>query len=145
MPSGRMASRSPSGRMNWQPLKPVWPVPGWDDREGGQHGAALTIEAPAATEDPALASDYSQALLKDAATPVDTAAYKKDGPYTIAVSQQDPSNGWGNTYNVTIDAYGKELLEQGVLAKPCSSPPPMTPTSRSAMSKTSSSSSRMQS
>jgi ABC-type sugar transport system substrate-binding protein/ABC-type branched-subunit amino acid transport system substrate-binding protein len=97
--------------------QPVWPVPGWDARAGVSM-AQPTIAAPAATEDPALASDYSQALLKDAATPVDTAAYKKDGPYTIAVSQQDPSNGWGNTYNVTIDAYGKELLDQGVLAKP---------------------------
>ena len=95
----------------------VWPVPNWDNREGGI-GAAPVTEAPAATEDPALASDYSKALLKDAETAVDTALYKKDGPYTIAVSQQDPSNGWGNTYNVTIDAYGKELLEQGVLAKP---------------------------
>ncbi len=44
--------------------------------------------------------------------------YKKDGPYTIAVSQQDPSNGWGNTYNVTIAAYGEELLAAGKLAKP---------------------------
>jgi ABC-type sugar transport system substrate-binding protein/ABC-type branched-subunit amino acid transport system substrate-binding protein len=101
----------------------VWPVPGWDARpEGGLVGGAVeqpaATEAPAASEDPALASDYSKALLKDAQTPVDTAAYQKAGPYTIAVSQQDPSNGWGNTYNVTIDAYGKELLEQGKLAKP---------------------------
>ncbi len=99
--------------------QPVWPVPGWDARgEGiGAPPAAEATQPPAATEDPALASDYSRALLKDAATPVDTAAYKKDGPYTIAVSQQDPSNGWGNTYNVTIAAYGKELLEKGILAK----------------------------
>lgn len=96
---------------------PVWPVPNWDNRVGGI-GAAPVEEQPAATEDPALASDYSKALLKDAATPVDTSMYKKDGPYTIAVSQQDPSNGWGNTYNVTIEAFGKELLETGVLAKP---------------------------
>lgn len=97
--------------------KAVWPVPGWDNREGGI-GAAPAAEEPAApAEDPALASDYSQALLKDAATPVDTSVYKKDGPYTIAVSQQDPSNGWGNTYNVTIAAYAKELLAQGILAK----------------------------
>ncbi len=95
----------------------VWPVPGWDAREGGI-GAAAPVVAPAAADDPALASDYSKALLKDAATPVDTSAYKKDGPYTIAVSQQDPSNGWGNTYNVTIAAYGKELEAAGKLAKP---------------------------
>jgi branched-chain amino acid transport system substrate-binding protein len=102
--------------------KAVWPVPGWDNRENGIGAAPVATEAAAATEapanDPALASDYSQALLKDAQTPVDTSMYKKDGPYTIAVAQQDPSNGWGNTYNVTIDAYGKELLADGVLAKP---------------------------
>ena len=66
----------------------------------------------------ALDSDYSQALLADAATVVDTAAYQKEGPYVIAVSQQDPSNGWGNTYNLTISAYGDQLLAEGVLAQP---------------------------
>ena len=103
--------------------EPIWPVPGWDDR--GESGflpttkkGAASEPAPVATEDPALASDYSQALLRDAATTVDTSVYKKDGPYTIAVSQQDASNGWGNTYNVSIDAFGKELLAQGVLAGP---------------------------
>ncbi len=94
--------------------KPVWPVPGWAQR--GQGIGAQPTEQP--TQDPALASDYSKALLKDAQTAVDTSKYKKDGPYVIAVSQQDPSNGWGNTYNVTIDAFGKELLAKGVLAKP---------------------------
>jgi ribose transport system substrate-binding protein len=75
-----------------------------------------TVAAPAAAaDDPALASDYSKALLADAKTPVDTSKFKKDGPYVIAVSQQDTSNGWGNTYNVTLDAYGKELLSKGVL------------------------------
>lgn len=96
---------------NFAAGKPIWPVPSWDNRGGSS-------SAPATTADPALASDYSKALLADAATAVDTAKYKKDGPYTIAVSQQDPSNGWGNTYNVTIKAYGDELLKQGILAKP---------------------------
>ena len=91
----------------------VWPVPGWDNRGDIEY---VEIEAPAV--DPALASDYSQALLADAATMVDTSAYAKEGPYTIAVSQQDTSNGWGNTYNVSIAAYGEELLAEGVLAKP---------------------------
>jgi ABC-type sugar transport system substrate-binding protein len=93
----------------------VWPVPAWDARTG------LTVPPTAeavATEDPALASEYSQALLADMAKVVDTSAYVKDGPYTIAVSQQDPSNGWGNTYNVTIDAYGKILLADGTLENP---------------------------
>ncbi len=101
----------------------VWPVPGWDDRPESGFLSTTPIEGaaqpePVAAEDPALASDYSQALLKDAATTVDTSVYKKDGPYTIAVSQQDASNGWGNTYNVSIDAFGQELLAQGVLAGP---------------------------
>jgi ribose transport system substrate-binding protein len=90
--------------------KPIWPVPGWDKRGAG--GAA-----PSTPADPALASDYSKALLKDAQTTVDTTKYKKAGPYVIAVSQQDPSNGWGNTYNVTIKAYGDELLKNGTLKK----------------------------
>lgn len=91
----------------------IWPVPSWDNR-----GEMAAPAEPAPTEDPALASDYSKALLADAATPVDTTAYQKEGPYVIAVSQQDPSNGWGNTYNVSILAYGEELLDQGILAKP---------------------------
>jgi ABC-type sugar transport system substrate-binding protein len=94
--------------------EPVWPVPGWDERGEGPLATPIAV----ATEDPALASDYSRALLKDAQTPVDTSMYKKDGPYVIAVSQQDPSNGWGNTYNVSILGFGEELLKQGVLAKP---------------------------
>jgi ABC-type sugar transport system substrate-binding protein/ABC-type branched-subunit amino acid transport system substrate-binding protein len=93
----------------------VWPVPSWDARAG------MTVPPTAeavATEDPALASAYSQALLADMAKVVDTSAYVKDGPYTIAVSQQDPSNGWGNTYNVTLEAYGQILLADGVLEQP---------------------------
>lgn len=102
---------------NFAAAKPVWPVPGWDKRTGPLTGAAQaaapTTAAPA--DDPAQASAYSQAILKDTKTPVDTSKYKKAGPYVIAVSQQDPSNGWGNTYNVTLDAYGKELLAKGTL------------------------------
>ncbi len=97
----------------------VWPVPGWDARDADGMMGAAAVEMPAAPAvaevDPALDSDYSRALLADAETDVDTSIYKKDGPYTIAVSQQDASNGWGNTYNVTIDAYGKELLAAGIL------------------------------
>ncbi len=103
--------------------EPIWPVPGWDDR--GSTGFLPTVKkgaaeapAPVATVDPALDNPYSQALIRDAATTVDTTAYQKEGPYTIAVSQQDTSNGWGNTYNVTLDAYSKELVAQGVLAGP---------------------------
>ncbi len=97
---------------NFAASEAVWPVPGWDAREG------MVVPPTQAAVDPALASDYSQALLADAAKTVDTSVYKKDGPYTIAVSQQDASNGWGNTYNVTIQAYGDELLANGTLAGP---------------------------
>ena len=108
----------------------VWPVPAWDDRTGPLTGEPIAQAAPAASagvmsiiNNPevnaaALASDYSQAILADAATVVDTSAYAKEGPYVIAVSQQDASNGWGNTYNLTMSAYGEELLAQGVLAEP---------------------------
>ncbi len=112
----------------------VWPVPGWDDRTGPLTGEPIAQAAPETTEEAsagimaiinspevneaALASDYSQAILADTATVVDTAAYAKEGPYVIAVSQQDASNGWGNTYNLTMAAYGEELLAQGILASP---------------------------
>jgi ABC-type sugar transport system substrate-binding protein/ABC-type branched-subunit amino acid transport system substrate-binding protein len=117
---GKQVAVSPD---NFAAAQAVWPVPAWDKRTGPLVGAKLgaapaPTAAPAAAADPALASDYSQALLKDSKTAVDTSKFKKDGPYVIAVSQQDPSNGWGNTYNVTIDAYGKELLAKGTLKSP---------------------------
>jgi len=103
----------------------IWPVPDWDHREGIEY---TEIEAPVLSVSEmitspevnaaALDSDYSKALLADAATTVDTSVYAKEGPYVIAVSQQDSSNGWGNTYNVSISAYGEELLADGVLAQP---------------------------
>ncbi len=105
--------------------EPLWPVPDWDNREGIEH---TEIEAPSSSimdilnsdkvNTAALASDYSQALLADAKTTVDTSGFAKDGPYVIAVSQQDASNGWGNTYNISIDAYGDKLLADGVLSEP---------------------------
>jgi len=117
----------------------VWPVPAWDNRDGpivGEPVAAAPAEEPAAEEAAgpgegvmailnspevsaaALDSDYSRAILADAETVVDTSAFQKEGPYVIAASQQDASNGWGNTYNVTINAYGQQLLDEGILAEP---------------------------
>lgn len=75
------------------------------------------FNSPEVTE-AALASDYSKAIIADMETQVDTSVFAKEGPYTIAVSQQDASNGWGNTYNVSILAHGEELLTAGVLAEP---------------------------
>ncbi len=115
---GQQVAVSPD---NFAAKQAVWPVPGWDKRTGPLVGEKLgsVPAAPAAPAlDPALASDYSQALLKDAKTAVDTSKYKKDGPYVIATTNQDPSNGWGNTYNVTLKAYGDELLKKGILKEP---------------------------
>lgn len=117
---------------------PVWPVPAWDDRTGPLMGEPISAapEAPAAEEvagssagvmaildgdevsTAALDSDYSRAILADAETVVDTSAFQKEGPYVIAASQQDASNGWGNTYNVSIAAYAQQLLDEGILASP---------------------------
>jgi ABC-type sugar transport system substrate-binding protein/ABC-type branched-subunit amino acid transport system substrate-binding protein len=108
----------------------VWPVPGWDERDGAITGEAIEMPEPEPAGDlmsllnsdeineAALASDYSQAILADMATTVDTSVFQKEGPYVIAVSQQDASNGWGNTYNVTMSAYGDQLVAEGVLAQP---------------------------
>ncbi len=110
----------------------VWPVPGWDERSGAVTGEAIEQEETemvasgegvmAIINDPAVSaaaldSDYSKAILADSATVVDTSEFQKDGPYVIAVSQQDASNGWGNTYNVTMSAYGEQLLADGVLSE----------------------------
>lgn len=108
----------------------VWPVPNWDDRDGPIVGEPVAQAEGGSVSDlmaylnsdevstAALASDYSQAILADMATEVDTSVYQKEGPYVIAVSQQDASNGWGNTYNVTMSAYGDQLVADGVLAQP---------------------------
>jgi ABC-type sugar transport system substrate-binding protein/ABC-type branched-subunit amino acid transport system substrate-binding protein len=107
----------------------VWPVPGWDERSGALTGTVIEQPEPepaagvmgildsAEVNEAALASDYSQAILADMATVVDTSEFAKEGPYVIAVSQQDASNGWGNTYNVTMSAYGDQLLADGVLSE----------------------------
>ena len=106
----------------------VWPVPGWDDTDGALTGEVIERQNPTGASwasstapevnEAALASDYSQAILADTATMVDSSVFQKEGPYVIAVSQQDASNGWGNTYNVTMSAYGEQLLAEGVLAEP---------------------------
>jgi len=115
----------------------VWPVPGWDEREGTISGEAIEQPTPEPGEEAAdsgesviaiinspevneaaLASDYSQAILADANTAVDSSEFQKEGPYLIAVSQQDASNGWGNTYNITMSAYGQQLADEGVLSEP---------------------------
>jgi ABC-type sugar transport system substrate-binding protein len=60
--------------------------------------------APKPTAAPAATSQYSEDLKRDAGTTVDTTKYKKDPPYTIAALTQGPGNGWGLTYDVSIQA-----------------------------------------
>ena len=88
-----------------------------EESSSGADNLMAFINSPEINE-AALDSDYSKAILDDMATTVDTSAFQKEGPYVIAVSQQDASNGWGNTYNVTMSAYGDQLLADGVLAEP---------------------------
>ncbi len=79
-------------------------------KETPSGGAGLASEAGAWSS-----SDYSQALITDANTLVDTSGCKKDGPFVIGGSHQDTSNGWGNTYNVSFNGYGQELKDAGIL------------------------------
>jgi ABC-type sugar transport system substrate-binding protein len=97
------------------------PIPDTSDSQATEPAAAqppAATQAPADGSDPALSSDYSKAILEDMNTPVDTSVYKKEGPYVIAVAGRDPSNGFGNTFQISIKAYGDELLEKGILKSP---------------------------
>ncbi|WP_037971844.1 substrate-binding domain-containing protein [Streptosporangium amethystogenes] len=49
------------------------------------------------------ANGVSVDLMADKETLVDTSAYVKDGPYTIASIMQGPINGWGLTLDTTIE------------------------------------------
>jgi ribose transport system substrate-binding protein len=80
--------------------------------------AKTEVQPAASSDDPALTSEYSKAILKDMEVNVDTSKYKKDGPYTIAVAGRDPSNGFGNTFYISAKTYGDELFKQGVLKEP---------------------------
>lgn len=53
---------------------------------------------------PKKADGVSVDLLADAKVKVDTAKWKKDGPYTIAAITQGPINGWGLTWD-TVTKY----------------------------------------
>ncbi|MCB1490031.1 MAG: substrate-binding domain-containing protein [Bauldia sp.] len=64
----------------------------------------MTAAHQARAEDDGTSAD----LAKDAETVVDTAAYKKDPPYTIAALTQGPINGWG----LTLDSTFRYLADQ---------------------------------
>jgi ribose transport system substrate-binding protein len=56
---------------------------------------------------PKKADGVSVDLVQDAKVSVTTDKYKKDGPYTIAALTQGPINGWGLTWDVTLEYEGK--------------------------------------
>lgn len=75
----------------------------------GALGTGVAAQSPGASGDAtALASPdvanapFLQRLQANAETMVDTSAWKKDGPYTIAALTQGPFNGWGSIFDETI-------------------------------------------
>ncbi|OJW02438.1 MAG: hypothetical protein BGO47_12065 [Microbacterium sp. 67-17] len=66
---------------------------------------ATTIEFDANGR-PILDDEYSLQVAAAAGVEVDTTAFKKEPPYTIAAVVQGPTNGWGTTFDaVMLDAF----------------------------------------
>ncbi len=55
--------------------------------------------------------EYAQQIEALAAEKVPAGKYKRPGPYTLALLDQGPSNGWGKTYEVTAEWAAKENPE----------------------------------
>lgn len=79
------------------------------------------VSAPAASAAPAptattgtgevqLTDKYSLQLAESAKTDVDTAKFKKPGPYKLATITQGPINGWGTEYDLVLK---KALADSG--------------------------------
>lgn len=64
-------------------------------------------EKTAASSQPSHADGVSVDLQQDAGTAVDTSKWKKPGPYTLAGLTQGPINGWGLTWDVTMQYEGE--------------------------------------
>lgn len=73
--------------------------------------AAALPGVTAAQDAPALTDEFSVQHAAWATQTVDTTAFKKDGPYSIATIVQGPTNGWGTIFDTvmkaTIDASGQ--------------------------------------
>lgn len=61
-------------------------------------GAAVVAQAPTLTD------EFSVQHAQWATETVDTTAYAKDGPYTIATIVQGPTNGWGTIFDTVMNA-----------------------------------------
>lgn len=72
--------------------------------------ATAVAQSPAAG--PALTDEFSVQHAAWAAQTVDTSAFKKDGPYSIATIVQGPTNGWGTIFDTVMNA---TLAESGLV------------------------------
>ncbi|MCU1615046.1 MAG: sugar transporter substrate-binding protein [Frankiales bacterium] len=61
----------------------------------------------ASSSSPSRANGVSVDLQQDAKIVVDTSKWKKSGPYTLAALTQGPINGWGLTWDVTMQYEAK--------------------------------------
>ena len=68
---------------------------------------ASTNSTSSSSASPSHADGVSVDLQQDAKTTVDTSKWKKSGPYTLAALTQGPINGWGLTWDVTMQYEGK--------------------------------------
>jgi ribose transport system substrate-binding protein len=70
---------------------------------------AQDTEKPAFTQEEIDASPYLQSVLARQETMYDTSAFKKDGPYRIALAAQGTSNSWSALFDEHARWYAEEL------------------------------------
>lgn len=70
---------------------------------------AQDTEKPAFTQEQIDASPYLQSVLTRQETMYDTSAFKKDGPYRIALAAQGTSNSWSALFDEHARWYAEEL------------------------------------
>ncbi|MEZ4668236.1 MAG: substrate-binding domain-containing protein [Anaerolineae bacterium] len=75
-----------------------------------------TPEAMTFTDEEIAASPYLQSVLKRKDTMYDTSAFKKDGPYRIALAAQGTSNSWSALFDEHarwyVDELGKDVISE---------------------------------
>ncbi|HZD01436.1 MAG TPA: substrate-binding domain-containing protein [Actinomycetes bacterium] len=79
-------------------------------REKSAQGGATTPGATSGAGTPQLTDDFSAQHAKWASETVDTAKFRKDPPYNVAMIVQGPTNGWGTIFD-TVMRY--ELKQSG--------------------------------
>jgi len=78
-----------------------------------QQGAAPAAEPTAAPKEETAAAgtgnEYVDSVNRRKGETYDTAAFKKDGPYVIALAAQGPTNSWATLFDEHARAYVEEL------------------------------------